>query len=482
MLTKRPPIIAILGHVDHGKTTLLDFIRKTNRAGREAGGITQAIGAYEIERNGEKTTFLDTPGHEAFAGMRERGAAVADLAILVVAADDSVKPQTLEAIASIKRAEIPFIVAINKIDKEGADAERVKNDLAKAEVFLEGRGGSISYQEVSALTGRGVNELLDLMTLAADLEDLKYDPEAPTAGVVITSARDHRRGVTAGVVIKNGVLKKGQYIRTDTAGGKIKILEDCLGRAAASLTPSAPALVIGFDQIPNVGESFSAGEDEIKIKKETPRQNRTPKNKGDSGAGEKQPMNVLLKADETGSLSALETVIGKAARTGDMTISIVSASVGNVVENDIRNAVNSKSVVIAFRSKTDPAARNLAEARGVQIVSSDVIYKLEEAVLEMINAIRKSRASTLEVLTVFGKRKGKNQIIGGRVLEGLVKNRARFVIKNDAGEIGSGQIVNLQSGKKNVLEVNENEECGMEVETSAPIAAGHRLVFTNGAA
>jgi len=277
--SRRSPIVVVMGHVDHGKTSLLDYIRKTNVVSREAGGITQSIGAYEIihypggsesQNNADKTrtnaergkriTFIDTPGHEAFSKMRSRGARVADLAILVVAADEGVKPQTTESIKTLLETKTTFVVAITKIDKPNADIDKVKNELTSAGVLLEGYGGSVSCEPISAKSGDHVNELLDLLLLASEMEDLSYDPAAPAEGIVLESKMDKRRGLEATVIVKNGTLRQGEPIATQSGKGKIKILEDFAGKAQKELVPSAPALVIGFSELPQAGERFVTGE------------------------------------------------------------------------------------------------------------------------------------------------------------------------------------------------------------------------------
>src|SRR3989344_3533059 len=250
----RSPIVVVMGHVDHGKTTLLDYIKKTNIAGKEAGGITQAIGAYEVTHNGKQITFIDTPGHEAFSKMRSRGATAADLAILIVAADDGVKPQTKEVIKILKDTKTAFVVAINKIDKNNADPERVKSDLLNNEVMLEGYGGGISYQQISAKTGEGVPELLDLVLLATEMDALTYSEEEPASGFVVESKLDRRRGNEVVVILKNGVLRRGDEVYTPSVEGRVKILENFLGDSVAELKPSSPALIFGFEKLPEVGE------------------------------------------------------------------------------------------------------------------------------------------------------------------------------------------------------------------------------------
>ena len=257
---KRPPVVVVVGHVDHGKTSLLDYIRKTNVAGKEAGGITQSVGAYEIEHGGKKITFIDTPGHEAFSKMRVRGAHVADIGILVVAADEGVKPQTKEALKALQDSETPFVVAMTKIDKPNADLDRVKNDLTANNVLLEGYGGNVSYQGVSSKTGEGVNELLDLILLTSDLEDLHYRPEHLASGIVLETKLDKQRGNTITVILKDGVLRRSDLIITPSARGKIKILENFLGKPVNELLPSSPAVILGFEILPEIGEEFMAGQ------------------------------------------------------------------------------------------------------------------------------------------------------------------------------------------------------------------------------
>ncbi|MEK7077156.1 MAG: GTP-binding protein, partial [Patescibacteria group bacterium] len=317
----RPPIIVVLGHVDHGKTTLLDRIRSKyilrarSVAEREAGGITQAIGAYEIERKGEKFTFIDTPGHEAFSIMRACGAEVADIAILLVAANDGVKPQTKEAFQCIQNAKIPYVVAINKIDLPEANVEKTKSDLALIGVYLEGQGGDISWQGISAKKEEGIEDLLDLLSLAAQVEELTYAPDAFAEGVVITSGRDSRRGIYAGVVLKNGVLRQGDNFATSTSTGNVKALLNFLGVSVKSLEPSAPALVFGWSEVPKVGEVFFAGQDISALQaraKETEQKLHVHEISTESG---KDVLNVLLKADESGSLEALKGIIAKVAKS-----------------------------------------------------------------------------------------------------------------------------------------------------------------------
>jgi len=465
-----------MGHVDHGKSTLIDFIRKTNTTEKEAGGITQAIGAYEIEHDKNKITFIDTPGHEAFNNMREHGAKVADLAILVVAADDGVKPQTKEALNCILQAGIPYVVAINKIDKDTANVEKTKSDLAQNSVLLEGFGGTVSWQGVSATTGEGVGELLDLIILATDLEELTYEPDAETTGIVLTSHRDPKRGITAGVVIQNGTLKRGAYIATPTTKGKIKILEDFHGTTQTELTPSAPALVLGFETLPRVGETFTAGSDKKAVQAKTAPDKQEVKTQKESKI--KHPIHLILKANESGSLEALRGIIEKLKKTeeGKM-LNIVEAHVGNITEDNIQNAVSTESIILGFNTKIDQAATNLTQARKVKVIEADIIYKLEEDLKEYMEKRAKINAHVIEILAVFGERKGKEQIVGGKVVKGTIQNKSSFEIWADEKQIGTGTIKNLQSGREDAEAVEEGSEMGALVESSDPIAVGHKLVF-----
>lgn len=487
MAEQRSPVVAILGHVDHGKTTLLDYIRKANVAAREAGGITQSVGAYEIAHGGKKITFLDTPGHEAFSSMRGHGARVADLCILVVAADDGVKPQTKEALAAIEAAKTPYLIAINKIDKPSANVEKVKQELAVAGVLLEGYGGSVTWHAISAKTGEGVAELLDLALLATDLQSLTWDRSAPASGVVIASRLDPRRGTLASVVVKNGVLKQGSLIATTTAKGKVKMLEDFAGKAAKELAPSVPALIGGFENPPQVGEEFVAGDEkaiaEVYGKTEhrsaVEDENLPPAEGSSHPASEQAEADALLilKADEFGSLAALEAVVAKVCR--EVPCRVVAASIGNIYEGDVKLAESTGAAILGFRVKSDRAAENLAEGKKVTLETAPVIYDLEKFIRERFGAAEKKETAALETLAVFGKGKGEEQIVGGRVTEGTLKNRMLFTVLRGGRKVGKGQVVNLQSKKKNIAEAGVGMEVGLLVECSAVVEKGDVLQFNN---
>jgi len=476
---ERPPIVVVMGHVDHGKTTLLDYIRKANVAGREAGGITQSIGAYEITHNGKRVTFVDTPGHEAFTAMRSRGAAVADLAILVVAADEGVKTQTKEAIGILLESKTHFIVAVNKIDKTGEDVEKVKNELTAAGVLLEGYGGQVSWHGISAKTGEGVGELLDLALLVAEVEHLTYDPEAPAAGYILETRVDRKRGNEATLILKNGTLRRGEAIATPSASGKIKMLEDFLGKQAEELTPSAPALIIGFDNLPHVGEDFSAGAGALRHPEETKTEKRTPR-----GEADKKGLKLILKAGDAGSLEALSLVVGGLG-SGKRPIAILDESVGDITDNDAKFSVTAGAVIVGFRAKVDKGAKNLTEAHGIKVITSDIIYDLVKAVEEFLIGLDRPPASgELEVLAVFNQKKLDKQLVGGKVALGTFRNKAAFDIlrpqadgKGEPASVGTGRVLNLRDKKSDVPQAEAGKEAGLLVSSQIPVQVGDRLAI-----
>lgn len=473
---KRPPVVVVVGHVDHGKTSLLDYIRKTNVAGKEAGGITQSVGAYEIEHNGRKITFIDTPGHEAFSKMRVRGAHVADVAILVVAADEGMKPQTKEALKALRDSETPFVVTLTKIDKPSADVERVKNDLTANNVLLEGFGGAVSYQSVSSKTGEGVNELLDLVLLTADVEDLSYNPVSLGKGMVLETKLDSRRGNTVTVILKDGQLKKGDLITTPTAKGKVKILENFLGKPADDLWPSSPAVVLGFENLPEVGEEFLAGklsEQELAAaKKMVQRKLGT----ADTHNKESQTIRVILKADVAGSLEALHDLLRKVLIKENQTLDIVSQSVGEITDGDVQDAVATNAMILGFRVSPNKAAENLARAQEITIVTDEIIYKLSEGIEKAFLEMGRSKFSgELEILAVFSAKNSK-QTIGGKVNRGQIRIKSWLEVQRSEEAIGKGKVLSLQQGKKDANAVNEGNECGLIFESNVKIEVGDKLL------
>lgn len=480
-LIPRPPVVVVMGHVDHGKTTLLDNIKKTTVAAKEAGGITQSIGAYEVIHNpstgsgqAKKITFIDTPGHEAFSKMRARGAKIADLAILIVAADDSVQPQTKESIKILEETKTPFIVAINKIDKPGADVEKVKNDLMQNNVFLEGAGGNISWQKISAKSGEGINELLDLILLAAELENFTYNPDENASGFILEAKMDSRRGITVTAIVKNGILKTGDEIATKSACGKIKFLENFKGEQEKQLEPSAPSLILGFTTLPQTGEEFISGniEPAIIAKKEIISRPIVALAKGDV----RPTLNLVIKADVSGSLEALLEII-KALQQGKVKINVASEGVGEINDSDVKMAISNNGIIIGFNTKASKAAENLARAQETKIVTSKIIYELIQIIeKEMENIENPAPLAEVEILKTFSQ-KDKKQLVGGKVLTGTVKNNISIKITRDGIEIGSGKITSLKSFKQEVNQILTPNEGGIMVESSTAIAVGDHLIY-----
>lgn len=481
-IVKRPPIVVVMGHIDHGKSTLLDYIRKSNVVDKEAGGITQHLSAYVVthktkEGSSEQITFLDTPGHEAFQKMRLRGADVADIAILVVSAEDGVKPQTLEALASIKQAEIPCIVAINKMDKPGANITRTQTSLIENEIYVEGMGGDIPWVGISAKTGEGIPELLDLVVLAADLAELKGDISAPAVGQIIEGKLDPKRGNTATLMVMNGTLKKGTFVVAGSAYTPVRIMEDSFGKAISEAGPSVPVGIVGFNEIPTVGASFYT----VNSKKEA--EAATEKNRP---VLKDQPrllnplptIPILIKADVLGTIEAIEHELSKF--TSDrITVRVVGTGVGDITSNDIQNVSATKnSIVVGFNVKVERQAADLAERLGVEIDTFSIIYELSD----WLNTALKNRTPQVEEMKVTGKVKvlkyfstQKNlHVLGARVEEGVIKMNQKVKITRRDIEVGKGVIKNLQQYKSDVERVEEGE-FGLQLETKNEVAPGDHL-------
>lgn len=470
-LQPRPPVVVVVGHVDHGKTTLLDFIRKASVADKEAGGITQSVGAYEVEHDGKKITFIDTPGHEAFSSMREKGTAIADIAVLVVAATEGIKPQTTEVIDILKKTKTPYIVAITKIDSPNADIEKVKNELLAAEVPLEGAGGDVSWQAVSGKTGEGVSELLELIILVAEVIGLTFDPGAHANGFVLEAEKSDKRGIIAHIILKNGVLKRGDEMVTKGANSKTKILEDFTGRPVKEILPSSPATVGSFDNLPRSGDEFWADAVDIEVVGvvggETPAElTQTIRIKSEEES--QGNIKAVLRADSVGSLEALKQVL-KAL------VEMKEASVGEITDSDVQFATSTGSIVVGFRVKSVKSAQKLADAQGVKIITSDIIYKLVEAVESIdISEEEAVKGGTLEVLAIFNSTASK-QTIGGKVIEGTMGHNAPVQIIREDEIIGKGRIKSLQTGKEDVKEVSSGSESGLVVGTETKIEKGDLL-------
>lgn len=472
----RPPIVVVMGHVDHGKTTLLDTIKKTQVAAREAGGITQAIGAYEIVHAGKKMTFIDTPGHEAFTHMRTRGAHVADLAILIVAADDGVQPQTKESIETLIGTNTPFVVAINKIDKANADIERTKASLMQHGVYLEGAGGNISWQQISAKQGTGVNELLDLLLLAAELEDFTYDPDGNAEGIILEAKLDKQRGIMATGIVKNGTLKIGKNIETDSACGKIKLLEDFLGKRADKLEPSAPVVIMGFESLPKVGEKFVSGDIELAPREKNAGALAIPSTMQKSLIKEtgNPELRLILKADVSGSLEAFAAIV-KSLNQTTVNIRIMGESVGEISDSDVKAAESGDAIIIGFNAKVSKSAEQMAQIKKVRIITGNIIYKLVESIEEEIKAIEEPAPLGIAEIMATYSQKGKKQVIGGKIINGVIKNNTVLTVTRAGEVLGTGKLTNLQTSKRDVTQVEFPMEFGMVFESTVDIQVGDLL-------
>lgn len=471
--TERPPIVAILGHVDHGKSTLLDYIRKTNTTAREAGGITQHVAAYEVAHTLQggavkRITFIDTPGHEAFGAIRSRSARMADIAILIVSAEDGVKAQTLEALSVIRDSEVPYVVAINKVDSPKAHIEKTISDLAEHGVYLEGRGGRVPYASVSAKTGQGVPELLELVLLVAELEELTADEAIPAEGFVVEAHRDARKGITATLIITNGTLRIGSCIAAGNAYTPVRSIEDTGGVKRESASCATPVALSGWSAIPRVGERFKTFEKK-KDAEHYCAGEHSAQPPQDVVVEEDRRLIVplILKADVAGSLDAMRHEIAQQAAThGDLMLKVIRADAGNISEDDVKAAGgDGTAIIVGFNVSAEEAARELAERRHVTIVTFDIIYKLSEWLdFELSRRTPKSTKKivrgTALILKTFGKTKHK-QVVGGRVLSGELQKSDKLVITRREEAIGEGRVAELQQQKTTVGTVTEGVEFGM---------------------
>lgn len=478
----KPPVVVVLGHVDHGKSSLLEAIREDFKiTSKESGGITQHMGAYVVEYQGKTITFLDTPGHEAFSAMRERGSSVADIAVLVVAADEGVKQQTKEAIGQAKKVGLPLIVALNKIDKPEANVERVKQELSAEEIFVESFGGKVPCVETSAVTKQGIPELLEMILLMADLERKSVDPEKPGQGVVIESSLDPQRGPLATLLVQNGSVKAEDVIGTKSVVGKVRTLQDFQGQSILAGLPAMPVLAVGFETSPQVGESFQVFESE-----EAARSQLAPASLGRPSQVVVIPpgaktLDLVLKVDVAGSLEVLLGVLLSLPQE-NVFLRLVDAGVGIIGDKDVRLAQGTKARIIGFRTSVDPTAGDLAQREDIVIETFDVIYDLIQKVRtwmeqEIVQELVTIETGSIEVLAVFLTEKSR-QIIGGRVTEGEVRKKSQMKIFRNGQEIGTGKILNLQKEKKDVEVVNKGEECGILYEGQVKIQQGDIIKFS----
>ncbi len=488
----RAPVVTVMGHIDHGKSTLLDYIRKTKVVDTEAGGITQHISAYEVEHVGEdgkprKITFLDTPGHEAFQHLRSRGSSAADLAILVVAADDGVKPQTLEALEAIKGAGIPYLVAITKIDKSNADIERTKSSLLEHGVYLEGLGGSVPYVPVSNKTGEGVPALLDLLLLASDLEELTGDPEEAASGIVIESRCDPKRGISATLIIKNGSLKSGQCVVAGDTFAPLRIMEDFQGNSVEYATFSSPLMVVGFSANPPVGVQFvtvhSKKEAQALVKARSVE--RKSREHFDEEDEERFVLPVVLKSDVEGSLDALKHELRK-IEDERTRIHVIHEGVGAVAEGDVKLASGNKNaLILGFNVSVDAAANEVAERLGVEIATFSIIYDLADWLPTALAARRpkvrsEKQLGAAKVLKTFSYSK-KAQTIGCRVEEGTLTVKDRVMLLHNDEEAGHGRIASMKSGMSEARNVSAPDDCGVVLDMQLkqePVFGDMLIAFT----
>ncbi len=485
----RPPIVAVVGHIDHGKSTLLDYIRQANVVAGEAGGITQHLSAYQaVHKNSSgkhAITFLDTPGHAAFVGMRSRGLEVADVAILVVSAEEGVKPQTTEALDLIKSAGIPYVVAFTKIDKPSANLERAKLSMLEHQVFIEGMGGDVPWVGVSGKSGEGVPELLDLILLAAELEEISADATLPGRGLIIEAHTDTKRGNTAMLIVLNGTVSAGKYIVAGEATAPVRIMENFLGKPIKEAGPSEPVRIVGFTPLPPVGTSWEvvANKKEAEAKAAQNRAQAAKAAPSAAAAASEQTLIIplIIKTDVAGTGEAVVHELQKLPKHENLELRVVARSVGAITEGDIKMLAGSATpgLVVGFNVKVEAAARELAQRQGVTVGTFDIIYKLTEW-LEALLEERRPRAEVEEirgaakVLKFFSAQSGR-VVLGGRVEEGSLSEGAEVRITRRDQEIGSGKIVSLQTGKTPQKKVEEGTEFGAMIKTETLVAAGDRL-------
>lgn len=500
----RPPIVVVMGHVDHGKTTLLDAIRGKQEAaeGRtkaiaagESGGITQHVGAYEVTRDEKRMTFIDTPGHEAFSAMRSRGTDVADIALVVIAADDGIKPQTEEVISYVKKAELPFIVVINKIDLPGADVEKVKNQLLEHEVFVEDRGGQVPVVAVSAQKGDNLDELLDMILLVAELEEFSFHPTENAEGYVIESHLDPKRGVVTSLVVTNGTLREGDLLVCGPTYGKIKAMEDDTGKNIKGAIPSMPVKIMGLADLTVSGDPCRRVELEEEAQQETEKNKQIRKERREKllikPEGQDKTLPIIVKADVQGSLEALVDTLRsiKSERVG---LNIVRCEVGDVAEDDVKFAEATDAVIFSFHAGITKEAAARAEQKKVAVHTHTIIYELVEAVREEMShllepEIKRETLGQLEVLAIF-RTESNRMIVGGKVIKGELRQGAKLLVERpvsgsetdpstssgqaETEKVGEGKIVKLQIGESEKERVKAPNEAGIQFEGSVRLKEG----------
>ena len=480
-LVIRPPVVTVLGHVDHGKTTLLDAIRETRVVEGEAGGITQHIGAYQVERQGRKITFLDTPGHEAFTAMRARGAMVTDMAVLVVAADDGVMPQTKEAIAHARAAQVPILIALNKIDKSNANLDRVKQELADNGLLIEEYGGDVICVPVSAKMRRGIDDLLESILLVVDIDPLMANPKGRCVGTVIESRLDRSRGSTATLLVQNGTLRVGDSIVTGEAYGKIRAMYDDKGQPINEAPPATPAVVLGLGEVPVAGDTFSVETDEktaraIAVERQERKRAETaavaPKAISldsifaQAQSGQVKELDLILKADVQGSI---EPIANSLEKLGDekLRVKILHQATGNITESDVMLAVASSAIILGFSVSVDAATQRMAEAQGVDIRIYNIIYNLVEDVQKALTGLlepvyREVVTGHAEIRAVFRVTKV-GRVAGSYIIDGEIARNSMVRVKRGGETIAEDRLTSLKRFQEDAAEVKTGYECGISL-------------------
>ncbi len=496
-LRSRPPVVTIMGHVDHGKTKLLDSIRSTRVAEGEAGGITQHIGAYQIDVHGRKISFLDTPGHEAFTAMRARGAQVTDIVVLVVAADDGVMPQTMEAIAHVKAANVPMIVAINKIDVAGANADRVRQELAQADVLVEQWGGNVPSVEVSARNKTNIDTLLEIILLVADIEEFKANPHKPAVGTIVEANLDKSRGATATVLIQNGTLRTDDIVVVGATYGKIRAMFNDAGKRLRFAEPSTPVEILGLTDVPKAGDILQVLDDiamardvAAQRQRQVQMEQMASQLKGMSledlfsriQAGQVKDLNVILKADVQGSIGAIEHGLGQInTKHTEVQIKVLHTGTGAISESDVNLATASNAIIIGFNARPDPGARRLADQNGIDIRFYPIIYQLledlEKAMIGMLSPVEREVIDGFaEIRTTF--RLPTREVVAGLyVTDGKVSRNNQVRVLRSGVVVHDGRISSLKRFKDDVREVQTGYECGLVVEGLTDVQTGDTMEF-----
>ena len=491
-LVNRAPVVTILGHVDHGKTSLLDVIREANVAEGEAGGITQHISAYQVEMKGRTISFLDTPGHAAFTAMRARGARGADIVILVVAADDGVMPQTKEAIAHAKAARVPIVVALNKMDKANANPDNVKQQLAEQELVPDEWGGSTMVIPVSAKQKQGIDDLLEAILLVADSTDIRANPEGSVIGTVIEAEVDKTKGTVATLLVQNGTLRSGDIVVAGNAYGRVRALFDFRGKPVKEVGPSTPVGVLGFNDVPSAGDLFQVVNTDKEARAIIAERVEEQKQRSQEGkkasledlfaayqAGEAKELSLIIKADVQGSLEPMMSELEKLGK-GEIGVNVLHAETGNIGENDVMLASASKAIVIGFNVQADVAARRLAEKEGISIRLYDIIYRMTEDIEKALKGmldpvVTEKEIGHAEVLAVFPISKV-GKIAGCRVRDGELRRNAKVRLLRGEDLVFEGEMASLKHEKESVREVRTGFECGVGLKNFHDIEVGDELV------